>query len=708
MLATPGGADPAATAEALAASSLAAANAPARPSVPAASNAPADTVEPPAPPTESLTVQGPDPAGSSSTTGALGPIISANGLTPITEELGESGSPSAKETTPVPAVASASAPAETPAIPPAENAVAAVPASEGAGPNGPAADTPTPLPSGDPLLGPNPDLMPIPTASASVPGSPEAASAEKDASAGASSAETEQAPRTSAASASPAADPLLGPNPDLMPIPSGGDPAGASKADPEKPLVDPNVKGLSATADSDPPLVAAPELSAKSADPAGNDPAEAADESIPIVGKARDENGEEFGLPQLPDGAMNENKTSDSSPQASGQATGAGEALDPEPSESELPPLPENAAGAPSASNNDPAQPPSTAQAPSTIDPAVRQVSTSPAEVKTSPMSRNVKEASRAAAGIGEEVITLNDLYMAVKEFRKKHPSPQPPSKDELNMMGKGILMMLIERSLLTQEAKRVLKNPKMLDTLMSYAEKAWNEEELPPLLRKYFAANVYELKEKMAADHRSLDAIHESYRQDFLAQAFLQQKIGNKLKVELPEMLKYYQEHVNDRENHRPASITWREILIENNRYASPQEAHMKAQRLVERLRRGENFAKLAQAESDGPNLTKSAGGLMETSPGSYTVASVNQTLNTLPIGQVSGILEGPSSLHIVVVEKRRAAGPVTFEEIQDQIRKAIHEEKVQKERIALINKLRKETIVWTIFDNTASDPNR
>jgi len=58
------------------------------------------------------------------------------------------------------------------------------------------------------------------------------------------------------------------------------------------------------------------------------------------------------------------------------------------------------------------------------------------------------------------------------------------------------------------------------------------------------------------------------------------------------------------------------------------------------------------------------------------------------------------------VVVEKRRAAGPVTFEEIQDQIRKAIHEEKIQKERVALITKLREKTVVWTIFDNTESDP--
>jgi peptidyl-prolyl cis-trans isomerase SurA len=428
-------------------------------------------------------------------------------------------------------------------------------------------------------------------------------------------------------------------------------------------------------------------------------------EDVPIVGTAIDENGEEFGLPKLPDEMS-----------APGQATPSGsdgpKAAPAQPAPGldapgELPPL-EQSTPTSATQSVDSFAGTSIANRPPIVDPAVRQASTSPAEMKSPEITRNVKEAGRAAAGVGDEVITLNDLVSAVREYRKKHPSQRPPNKDELNQMGKGILLMLIERSLLTQEAKRTLKNPKMLDHLMSYAEEAWNKEELPPLLRKYYATNAYELKEKMTADNRSLDAIHESFRQDFLAQAFLQQKIGGRLKVELPEMLKYYQEHVNDPENQRPATITWREILVETKKYPSPQAAREKAERLADRIRKGEAFATLAKTESDGPSLTKSAGGLMETTPGSYGVASVNHAIESLPVGKLSEILEGPNSLHLVVVEKRRAAGPITFEESQDQIRRVLQDQKVQKERVALLEKLRKQTVVWTIFDNTESDPFR
>ena len=67
-----------------------------------------------------------------------------------------------------------------------------------------------------------------------------------------------------------------------------------------------------------------------------------------------------------------------------------------------------------------------------------------------------------------------------------------------------------------------------------------------------------------------------------------------------------------------------------------------------------------------------------MQTSPGSYAVESVNAALASLPLNQVSPILEGPTSLHIVRVEARREAGPATFEELQDQIRRRIMTEKI------------------------------
>ena len=88
-----------------------------------------------------------------------------------------------------------------------------------------------------------------------------------------------------------------------------------------------------------------------------------------------------------------------------------------------------------------------------------------------------------------------------------------------------------------------------------------------------------------------------------------------------------------------------------------------------------------------------------METSPGGYGIPAVNKALESLPIGQISDVIEGPDGFHIVKVEKRRAAGPVPFSEVQNQIKPLIENEKSFAERTALIAKLRKSTPI-KIYD--------
>jgi parvulin-like peptidyl-prolyl isomerase len=322
-------------------------------------------------------------------------------------------------------------------------------------------------------------------------------------------------------------------------------------------------------------------------------------------------------------------------------------------------------------------------------------------------VDRNWKEAGRAAARIGDEVITLHDLVLTVKEQLKKNPPGRDLNRQELNMVAKSVLAGLIERSLIAQEAKRELKNPKQLERLYEAADKYWREEELPPMMRRYMVDNEHQLRQKLTESGRSLEALHQSYRQEFLVQVFVQQKLADRQKVELPEMLKYYNEHMNDKSFHRPATITWRELVVEKGRYAKPDDARKKAEGLLARLGRGEDFATMARTEGEGPGRVRAEGGLMQTSPGSYAVEPVNAALASLPLNTISPVLEGPTTLHIVRVEARREAGPATFEEIQDQIRRRITTEKVVKARNAFIAKLRRDTPISTIFDGTDSDPN-
>jgi peptidyl-prolyl cis-trans isomerase SurA len=313
-------------------------------------------------------------------------------------------------------------------------------------------------------------------------------------------------------------------------------------------------------------------------------------------------------------------------------------------------------------------------------------------------------------ARVGDEIITYHDLVLATRERLPRNLMPQGQEFNSeqqielinhINRMKIDTLESLIERSMLFQEAKRHIKDPKVLDRIYEDADKYWHDNEIVPLEREYNVETEQQLKERLARQGRSLDAMHQNFRQLNLCRDYLHAKLKDRINVELPDLLKYYNEHVTKHEFDRSAQITWRELLIEVPKYPSREAARRKADGLLLSLQQGGDFAKLARAESDGPTGSRNRGGLMETSPGGYAVAAVNRAIESLPIGQTSGVIEGPESFHIVKVESRRVAGPASFEEVQDKIKPIVQSQKFQAESAAYINKLRRQTPI-TIYSPT------
>jgi peptidyl-prolyl cis-trans isomerase SurA len=316
-----------------------------------------------------------------------------------------------------------------------------------------------------------------------------------------------------------------------------------------------------------------------------------------------------------------------------------------------------------------------------------------PTTIRSKVRSREVKEAGLIAAQVGDEVITIHDLGNAVKErVQGKLPPGQRLSHEELNKVAEQVLDQMIDRKVILQEVRRKLKDHKKLDQINAIAEKAFRENELPGLLRKFAAANETELKQKLEEKGQTLDEKRQAFRDEFLTQGFIEQEVGPRLKVGLPEMRDYYNAHLKDFD--QPAQWTWREVVIEFKKYPSRADARRKADAVLARLRRGDEFAEVARAESDGPN--KKQGGLWEKmAPGSYLVSEVNDALNDLPLRQVSQVIEGPNSYHVVRVEERREPGPARFDEVQDKLRESIRQQKIEREMNAYIEKLRGRTLV-------------
>jgi parvulin-like peptidyl-prolyl isomerase len=345
-----------------------------------------------------------------------------------------------------------------------------------------------------------------------------------------------------------------------------------------------------------------------------------------------------------------------------------------------------------------------------------RVILTSSQEAEASPKKRIYpqKNSGSPAARVGDEIITFRDVGAAVSELKKRYSVPQSDvfdSAQEMQIRQLNATLVaqaldgLIDQSLLVQEAKRHIKDKQMLEKAYEQADKIYYDNEIIPLMRQYKVDTEGQLKEKLAEDGKSLDGMRLAFRRYFLAHGYMHEKLKDRLNVELPDLLKYYNDHVYQHEFDRPAQITWRELVVEVDKHKSREEAQKKADSLLEKVRRGADFAQLARSESEGPTSSRNQGGLMQTTPGSYAVKPINDALDSLPVGQVSGVLEGPDSFHILKVENRRAAGPASFAEIYDQIKPKLADKKYQEEREAFLKKIKREALVYKYIGKDAAD---
>jgi len=124
-----------------------------------------------------------------------------------------------------------------------------------------------------------------------------------------------------------------------------------------------------------------------------------------------------------------------------------------------------------------------------------------------------------------------------------------------------------------------------------------------------------------------------------------------------------------------------------------TPAAAERKIKALFARLRKGEDFDKLAQAYSEDPN-TVSGGGDMGFIPASALASQskILMALQSLKVGQVSGIIRDSGGYHIVKILGREDAGqrPLSDPRVQNSIRQTLMNEKEQVLKTAYIEGLR------------------
>jgi hypothetical protein len=308
------------------------------------------------------------------------------------------------------------------------------------------------------------------------------------------------------------------------------------------------------------------------------------------------------------------------------------------------------------------------------------------------------------AARVGDTIITQRELLQAVKKRAKDIPDWSKKPRGEKEEIAAAALDFLIDRAVLIQAAHRELgaKDKKNLDRFRGYVEKMWAEDELPSLIRHEKVADEYELAKLYEKRGESLKEKREGYLLDTMAQQYAGLKLHEKLKKPgYNEVLAYYRKHLEIFSV--PATVTWREIVLPIDAEHDEAAARALAARVLDRLRRGEDFAAVAKELSQGPKAT--SGGLWEnTGYDSLKSDAIREALRRLSPGQLSGPIEERHAITIVKVESKREAGHKPLSEVQAAIETALWNQRFSEEMERLLAEYRKTTPISSPFFDTAT----
>jgi parvulin-like peptidyl-prolyl isomerase len=177
-------------------------------------------------------------------------------------------------------------------------------------------------------------------------------------------------------------------------------------------------------------------------------------------------------------------------------------------------------------------------------------------------------------------------------------------------------------------------------------------------------------------------------------------QQMTKDVKVEDADLRKFYAEHKTEFEQ-----VSARHILIRmrgspvpvkpGQKDLTPEEALAKAQDIEKRIKDGEDFAKLATAESDDAGSAAKGGDLGFFRHGQM-VPSFDEAAFKLAPGQVSEPVRSQFGYHIIKVESAK-----TFEDARADLEKRVAADLAQK---ALLDLQKNSAVVYdTEFFNMA-----
>lgn len=289
-----------------------------------------------------------------------------------------------------------------------------------------------------------------------------------------------------------------------------------------------------------------------------------------------------------------------------------------------------------------------------------------------SPLAGEAFQPGQVVALVGGEPIFVADMMLEINQILDKYMPGAPPEvrQREQGNVVRALVNKYVEQRLMAVDTKRNLPEKVTWEGITEQAEKDFDKKALPLLMEKSGAKSPAEYDANLRAMGSSLRKMRANWSEEQIIRYFINQKVQTQPTVTRDEMLAEYE--ANREEYFRPARCRWEELMIRFDRCPQRPEAQAQIVELGNQVVYGASFAAVAEKSSHG--FTAHRGGIYDwTTKGSLVNKSVDGAIFSLPLNELSEIIESDLGLHIVRVLEREDERYLPFVEVQSEIKEKL-----------------------------------
>lgn len=290
-------------------------------------------------------------------------------------------------------------------------------------------------------------------------------------------------------------------------------------------------------------------------------------------------------------------------------------------------------------------------------------------------------------ARVNNEIITLADFAKAQAAMRQEAAQdcqgcPQSKLEAIYKDHEKDLLRDLIDQSLLVQRAK---------DSGISVETEVIKR--LDQVRQQNNLASMEDLEKAVEGQGISWEDYKSNLRNSLLTQEVIRREVGSRINLGGEEVKKYYETHKS--EFNRPEQVFLSEVFL-TTQGKTPEEVaalKKKADDLLARVKKGEDFAELAKRFSEG-STAKQGGEL-----GGFERGQLSKQLEDVVFkmnrGDVTDVTQTQTGFEILKVLEHFQAGEQPLEKVENEISNKLYMEKMQPTLRDYLGQLREESYV-------------